>query len=347
MRITIIVSAYKRYKYINEAIKSVISQTKKPDEIIIAIDNPNVLKIPKTNIKIKIIEIDNLEYGKAIAQCLDEVDKNTDIVMFLEDDDLFRKDKIEKIVKYFKKIKDIVAIHNSQYLIDKDGKKIETKYYAQEYQPKTNIVVNLKNVYTLYKMYPFLHHNVSSFSFKFDILKKYKKLFNFYTTAIDIFLFFIGINEGKILHIKDKLTYFRINGTSSLSLEELKDFKAFKEKKIKQLCLAYKHLNDWRELSKIFTNEACKKIIDEKIFRSEFYLYIFKDYLKKICRDKISLPNFFNLVRKIIKYKKMNILSKREYLEFLLLFILSKFFKKIAMEIVLRYLFSKFRLEKL
>jgi len=347
MRTAVIVSAYKRYEYINEAIKSVIFQTKKPNEIIIAIDNPKILKIPKTNIKIKIIERNYPEYGKAIAKCLDEVDKDIDIVMFLEDDDLFRKDKIEKIVKYFKNFENVVAIHNSQYPIDKDGKKIETEYYAQEYQPKTNIVIDLNNLYTLYKEYPFLHHNVSSFSFRLDILRKYKKLFKIFHTGIDTFLFFIGINEGKVLHIKDKLTYFRISGMSSIILEELKNFKAFKKKKIKQLCLTYKYLSAWKELSKIFTNETCKKIIDEKIFRSEFYLYIFKDYLKKICRDKISLPNFFNLVRKTIKYKKMNILSKKECLKFLLLLIFSKLFKKITMEIVLRYLFSKFRLEKL
>ena len=43
MKSAVIITVYKKYRYIDEALNSVLSQTVKPDQIIIVADNPKML----------------------------------------------------------------------------------------------------------------------------------------------------------------------------------------------------------------------------------------------------------------------------------------------------------------
>jgi hypothetical protein len=333
MKTAIIVSAYRRYEYVNEAIKSVISQTKKPNEIIIGIDNPKVLKIPKTNIKIKVIERDYPEYGKAIAECLDEVGKDIDIVMFLEDDDLFRKDKIEKIVKYFKEFKDIVAIHNLQHIINKEGKKVNSTIYEKE-QPNKNLIINLDNLLKIYNRYPLIWHNLSSFSIKKEILEKYKKHIKKVLFAIDVFVFFCSISEGNLLHLKEKLTYFRLGGSSSTS--SISNFLTFRNEVTRRICTEVKNLNSFRTFLEIFNDSRIKKIIKKRILEIEIYLYLFSEFLKEC---NVDFPTFFysSLLRGFIENAFDRNLNIFEFFKYLSPLFLSKILGREIREVYLKY----------
>jgi Glycosyl transferase family 2. len=114
----VIIPVYKRYKYINEALNSVLSQTVKPDQIIVVADNPKMLN---NSINATVIEADYPQLGKKILEAIKALRDDIDIVYFLDDDDMFYNHKIEYINKIFEKRRDIVVIHNSRKLIDENG----------------------------------------------------------------------------------------------------------------------------------------------------------------------------------------------------------------------------------
>jgi hypothetical protein len=112
----VIITVYKRYKYIDEALNSVLSQTVKPDQIIIIADNPKMLN---NSTNATVIEADYPQLGKKMFEAIKALRDDIDIIYFLEDDDMFHKNKIEYINKIFEKRRDIVTIHNSRKLIDR------------------------------------------------------------------------------------------------------------------------------------------------------------------------------------------------------------------------------------
>jgi len=94
MKSAVIITVYKKYKYIDEALNSVLSQTVKPDQIIIVADNPKMLN---NSINATVIEADYPQFGKMIFEAIKALRDDIDIVYFLDDDDMFYKDKIEYI----------------------------------------------------------------------------------------------------------------------------------------------------------------------------------------------------------------------------------------------------------
>lgn len=111
--ITCIITVCDRNNYINDAITSVINQTKKPKEIII-IDNG----FKKTNISQKfsnLIKIYNILPYAGIAQALNfgVSLSNSDYIAFLEDDDLWPEDYLEIISSH---------LNNNDMIISKINK---------------------------------------------------------------------------------------------------------------------------------------------------------------------------------------------------------------------------------
>jgi len=121
----VIIPVYKRYKYIDEALNSVLSQSVKPDQIIIIADNPKRLN---SSINATVIEADYPQYGKMIFEAIKALRDDIDVVYFLEDDDMFHKNKIEYINKIFEKRRDIVTVHNSRKLIDENGNQLNSTF---------------------------------------------------------------------------------------------------------------------------------------------------------------------------------------------------------------------------
>jgi len=72
----------------------------------------------KNSINATVIEADYQQFGKMISEAIKALRDDVDIVYFLDDDDMFYKDKIEYINKIFEKRRDIVTIHNSRKFID-------------------------------------------------------------------------------------------------------------------------------------------------------------------------------------------------------------------------------------
>ena len=106
--VTIIITTYKRSNVIERAIKSVLNQTYKNIEIIVVDDNANIPEEREKTEKIvkkypNIIYIPNTKnLGGALARNEGIYKAKGKYIAFLDDDDEYRKDKIEKQYKLYK-----------------------------------------------------------------------------------------------------------------------------------------------------------------------------------------------------------------------------------------------------
>ena len=167
MKSAVIITVYKRYKYIDEALNSVLSQTVKPDQIIIVADDPKKLN---NSINATVIEADYPQFGKMILEGVNALRDDIDVVYFLDDDDMFHKDKIKYINKIFEKRRDIVTVHNSRELVDENGNQLNLTYDIP-----LEVLVNKNNFRKINQQYPLGLGNNSSYSIRREFLEEIKK----------------------------------------------------------------------------------------------------------------------------------------------------------------------------
>jgi len=289
----VIITVYKRYKYIDEALNSVLSQTVKPDQIIIVADNPKMLN---NSINATVIEADYPQLGKKMFEAIKALRDDIDIVYFLEDDDMFYKDKIEYINKIFEKRRDIVTIHNSRKLIDENGIDLNYEFDKIPFEieiRKDNIVQIIRENYILLT-------NNSSLSIRKDTLEKIKNYIAQIDISVDLVIVYFSLVFGKLLHIPEKLTYFRV-GSGSSTIGNTHSFDEFIERKGKIVCTFNRTVND---LSKIYSMlpdcEGCKKIIKRDLLY--WYLYLSAENEVFKCSYKAQLPSLNSLFFSSIRY---------------------------------------------
>ncbi|WP_315077731.1 glycosyltransferase [uncultured Clostridium sp.] len=139
--VSIIVPTYNNEKYIESALQSIFNQTYKDIEIIVvddgSTDNTSEVLKKYTN---KIIYIKKENGGVASARNLGLNIANGEYIAFLDADDLYDKNKIEKQVKILKKCRDIDVIYNNADVIDENSKYINTLRSEGVYKNKNNFL---------------------------------------------------------------------------------------------------------------------------------------------------------------------------------------------------------------
>ena len=124
--ISVAIATYNGEKYILELLQSILDQTRQVDEIIIYDDNSydDTLCIidsffkDKYSPKIKIMEGKNVGHKKNFERAIGETSGK---VIFLADqDDVWKKDKVLKIMKIFEKYPEVPAIFSDGYIVDEN-----------------------------------------------------------------------------------------------------------------------------------------------------------------------------------------------------------------------------------
>ena len=124
--VSIIMPYYQKRKYVKLAINSVIYQTYKNLELIIVYDDENkedlyfLEKIIKKDKRIKIlVNKKNLGAGRSRNKGIKQ--SKGALIAFLDSDDLWLRNKIDKQVFFMKK-NEIEISHTSYYIIDSNNK---------------------------------------------------------------------------------------------------------------------------------------------------------------------------------------------------------------------------------
>ncbi len=269
--ISVVITAYNRKDFLLSAIKSVLNQSldRKFFEIIL-IKNYEIEEIDKlvysNNIKSIIMDASIGHYlCTSVNECRGEV------VVFLDDDDMFAKNKLEYIFQSFKKNKNLVYLHNNARYINSKGTILKQIH-------RNNIDFNMSSI------------SIRKCIINLSILD------GIYTAPDTLMYLFSLKSKGKIINSNFKLTYYRShNENTSISLEWHKKYK-------EQLKNFYIIVNDKKERylldDHIFTSSI---IIDLKENRE----MKFKDFIYDIFYLFISLNRHILVLLLKCKFREL------------------------------------------
>lgn len=126
-KVSVIIPTYNREEYISDTIQSVLDQTYKDFEIIVVDDgstDKTKEKLEPFKSKIKLIEQKNSE--RAVSRNNGVKNSNGKYLAFLDSDDLWIKDKLEKQVEILENSNDVILVYGQSFRINDQSKKIKT-----------------------------------------------------------------------------------------------------------------------------------------------------------------------------------------------------------------------------
>ena len=211
--VSIIIPTYNREKYLEEAILSVINQTYNNIEILVIDDGS------KDNYAISICEkYKNCFYkykkngGLSSARNFGVKESKGEYIAFLDDDDFWRKDKLEKQVSVLNNFNDIDCVHSSALVVNEKG--IETGEIIGATNEKAhkrsgNVFWNALGVWVVKSPTPLIRKKVFTEDLMFDETIKIGEDIDFYQR-----MFY----RHRVLYINEPLAFYReYNNTNRLS----------------------------------------------------------------------------------------------------------------------------------
>ena len=219
-KISIIMNCYNGQKYLVESLKSIFTQTYKNWELIFW-DN---LSEDKSKEIIKSFKDERIKYYKSnkflnLYEARNEAIKKSrgEYITFLDTDDYWSKDKLEKQIDFFYKNKQIKVVYSNYHTINQIKNK---KYLTNKDLPQGNITKSLLNNYVIGILTVCIDRSI------FD-----KNMFNEKFNIIGDFDFFMNLSKSyKIGCIQESLACYRVhkNNYSRIKLktyiDELKDW---------------------------------------------------------------------------------------------------------------------------
>lgn len=226
LKCSVILLVYTRTDFVNQALLSLENQNidKNFFEVLI-ISNVEINLDRSYNINLHIIISDQMTLaGKLVQGIL--LAKN-DVITFLEDDDLYCKERILNAIEAFSKNKDLSYYHNasSHFRIKDEQEKrcthnndLRKGYRALKFKDQDTIVV-----YEKYLDERRADFNLSSMAFRKNFLIGYADLISTLGTRyVDSFIFFIAIYRGDLVIIDDKnLTMTRVHSKNASQSVEI------------------------------------------------------------------------------------------------------------------------------
>ena len=210
--VSVIMPYYKKKKYIELAVNSVIEQTYKNFELIIVYDDENkedlnfLKKIIKKDKRIKlIINKKNLGAGRSRNKGI-KLSKGS-LIAFLDSDDLWTRNKLKKQIFFMKK--NLVDISHTSYLIINSSNKIIGSRRAKDMNHK--LLLNSCDI------------GLSTVIMKKEIITNKIKFANISTKEDYVLWLKITLNNKIIFALKNNLTKWR-KLDDSLSASKIQKF---------------------------------------------------------------------------------------------------------------------------
>jgi len=228
--ISVIVTAYNRRRYLPFALRSLEAQTLPRDrfEVIVVknFDDPESDSIISRNGWKDLYE-DSTYHGRKILVGLEE--SRGDVITFLEDDDMYVSNRLEKIYKAFTAYKRLTYFHNSQAVIDSNGNLLERPPLSLPISKNlvggSPIVIDINELQKLAKRYKIdaadlvfrlralADFNSSSLAVRRSALEANAHLLKEIPIGIDLFIFASSLRAGGLMYFTDeRLTLYRVHG---------------------------------------------------------------------------------------------------------------------------------------
>ncbi|WP_282073729.1 glycosyltransferase family 2 protein [Polaribacter atrinae] len=216
--VSVVIPTYNREKYLEKAIFSVINQTYKNFEVIIIDDGS------KENYAESICEkYDNCFYfykkngGLSSARNYGISKAQGEYIAFLDDDDFWREDKLQKQVKVLNSDKSVDCVHSSASVVDEKGIKKGKLIGASEnkiHKRSGDVFWNALGRWVVKSPTPLIRKKVFTSDLLFDETIKVGEDVDFYQR-----MFY----KHKVFYINEPLAFYReYNDFNRLSLQSYK-----------------------------------------------------------------------------------------------------------------------------
>lgn len=319
--ISLIMPVYNGEKYILNSIESVLEQSFQNFEVIIVNDHSvdDTLKILEKNYKsnYKIRIFDNVGKGVSSARNYGITKARGKYIMFLDSDDIIKKNCLQVCVDNIEKYNVDVVKFNFDKLLK--NKIIKNKFIFNE-----KITIVNKNDFSE-KIYPIFLESYHLNTVWGQLIKK-ESIKDIYFDE-DLIMgedlkFNISLYSkvNKTLYINENLIIYRYNSNSTTKTLEIEIVK----KRIYDVCKAYFSLyeiaNDNNFLNKLYLDKFIKKYTFEIIDNFK-YLFLFKNInSKELYKELLEDKN----IKTILKFENKNLDNYRRF-KFLCLINLNKF----------------------
>lgn len=284
-RISVIVTAHNRKQFIKEALLSLINQSisKSLYEIIVVknykddIIDDFINNIGALNEFIPGESSVTEKYAAGISKSQGE------IICFLEDDDLYKRNRLETINKIFTENRDVVYYHNECSCIDKDSRFINCK--SNEITERRFAIIDTSRISTrLFRKMESnfrLDYNVSSIAVRKEVLSDKLIDLKKIRTMGDVFIFYASVFYlKKIVADPSKLTFIRFHDSLSRASGSFDNFIA-RNKEIRKL-----DLEDYQRLSEIFSVPELNEYFQCRITMRKVFLNLVTERTSR--KDEIS-----------------------------------------------------------
>jgi len=227
--ISVIITAYNRKEFLLDAFNSALNQTldRSKYEIIVTKnfrDSKIDSYIKKNGGKLVFFEKGN--YGEQVADALKYA--RGQVICFLEDDDLFMKEKLEYVYNVFLENKNLVYVNNARVYIDDRGGRLNKSPSKFEKREKDVIIKDFSKkpvVLLRIQQYTDPWHNPSSIAIRKVILKSFRNGLYSVKFAPDLFYYFISLISGDLLISNQVLTKYRVHESTSNSIINYESYK--------------------------------------------------------------------------------------------------------------------------
>ena len=124
IKISVALCTFNGERYIEEQLKSILNQTVVPDEIIICDDNSKdstveIIERTLKNVKLEYILTVNAE-NVGVTKNFEQAIKRTtgDIIFLADQDDVWKEDKVEELIKLFNNSRCVMAYSDSEIIVN-------------------------------------------------------------------------------------------------------------------------------------------------------------------------------------------------------------------------------------
>jgi glycosyltransferase involved in cell wall biosynthesis len=277
MKLTVAVAAYGRYRYLDEAAASIARQTRPPDEVLVFTDNREAVRpiFQKHGVDAEIFQEPDLTYCTTFARIGETA--SGDYVLPLDDDDVFKPEKLEHLEPVLKEGRWTLVKHAADFI---DAESKPTTWWQQPEEPA---VITRENAWQLYRRFPY-HVWSSTFAVKTDLLRRHGEILKRMLLLADFAIFTLALRDSEVFYHPEKLTYYRI-GAGHSQLVTCNDLP-------KVVCTWNKYTHDIDVLSRYIDIKEINNIINNLYIYYLVKIYMLNTKFDCIFKYKVSYLSF-------------------------------------------------------
>ncbi len=247
VKFSVVITVYKRYAYLDEAVRSVAWQSRLPDEFLIFTDNREAVKevLSRHGVSADVFYEPGLP-KPAVYALVGEV-WSADYVLPLDDDDVFERNKVEVLGKVLERTRWPLVKHAVDYI------DLSSRPIAWRKQPAKPFVLTCRNVWSIYRyVYDMFHARAFSLAVDRTLVKKYGDVLKRLKLLDDYAIFTLGIEKRGVLYLPYKLAYYRVGAGHSqfLGCDRLQNL----------ICVWNKYLHDFAYLKEYLKCKNARKL---------------------------------------------------------------------------------------